>query len=139
MRFPHVDMRFLTWENLMSTWDFFPNMMLGKKSHVDMRFPRSKMGFFSQHDVGKKIPCQHGAPFPDGRGTIPHGEDTQNVFSKMTLRQKSTAGAHISFNFAPEVSVHFALVCPIETSQKALAKCIQHSAVGASKHKIVNV
>jgi hypothetical protein len=35
--------------------------------------------------------------------------------------------------------VYFALVCPIETSQKALAKCTQRSAVGASKHKIVNV
>ena len=25
-----------TWENLMLTWDFFANIMLGKKSHVDM-------------------------------------------------------------------------------------------------------
>jgi hypothetical protein len=30
-----------TWENLMSTWDFFPTW------HFE------------------KIPCQHGAPFPD--------------------------------------------------------------------------
>ncbi len=28
----------LTWDFPMSTWDFFPNMMLAKKSHVDMRF-----------------------------------------------------------------------------------------------------
>jgi len=44
----------LTWENLMSTWDFFPNMMLGKKSHVDVGKSHVNMGFFSEHDVGKK-------------------------------------------------------------------------------------
>jgi hypothetical protein len=31
---------------------FFPNIMFGKKSHVDMRFSHVNMGFFSEHDVG---------------------------------------------------------------------------------------
>ena len=34
----------LTWEDLMSTWDFFQNAMLGKKCHVDMRFSHVNMG-----------------------------------------------------------------------------------------------
>ena len=41
----------------------FSKRHVGKKSHVDMRFFHVNMRFFSQH--GEKIPCQHGAPFPD--------------------------------------------------------------------------
>ena len=33
---------------------FFPNIMFGKKSHVDMRFSHVNMGFFSQHGILKK-------------------------------------------------------------------------------------
>jgi hypothetical protein len=41
----------------MSTWDFFPNMMLGKKSHVDMRFSHLNMGFFSEHEIFFPTSC----------------------------------------------------------------------------------
>ena len=49
-------MGFFSWGhgNLMSTWDFFQNDIVGKKSHVDIRFSHVNMGFFSQHGILKK-------------------------------------------------------------------------------------
>ncbi len=45
----------LTWEDLMSTWDFFQNAMLGKKCHVDIPCQHGtshvNMAFFSQHGI----------------------------------------------------------------------------------------
>ena len=49
-------MGFFSWGhgNLMSTWDFFQNDIVGKKSHVDIRFSHVNMGFFSQHGILEK-------------------------------------------------------------------------------------
>jgi hypothetical protein len=52
----------------------------------------------------------------EGRDTVPHREGTQDVLSKMTMRQKSTAGSNIFLNLAPEVCMHFTIVGAIETS-----------------------
>ena len=61
----HVDMRVIHVDShvnmghLMSTWDFFPKAMLGKKCHVYM----SCMIFtpIPTWDIS----CQHGEAFPD--------------------------------------------------------------------------
>ena len=46
-----VDMKFL---HVKANMGFFSEHDVGKKSHVDMRFSHVNMGFFSQHRVGKK-------------------------------------------------------------------------------------
>jgi hypothetical protein len=64
-------------------------------------------------ETGARLHWLHGC---EGRDTVPHRKGTQDVFSKMTLRQKSTAGSNISLNLAPEVCMHLTLVGAIETS-----------------------
>jgi hypothetical protein len=47
----------------MSTCIFFRTCMFGKKSHVNMQKFHVNMHFFPNMHVGKKILCQHAAPF----------------------------------------------------------------------------
>ena len=50
----HVDMGFFPNIMLgMSTWDFFPNIMFRKKSHVDFDMQKFhvNMQFFSEHEI----------------------------------------------------------------------------------------
>ena len=66
-------------------------------------------------------------------------ESTQDIFSKMALRQEGAARSDVSLNLTTEVSVYGTLVRSIEACQKACAEGIQRIAIRAGKDKIINV